>query len=361
MVNYKEFFIKLSSITKGKLILKKGFVFSAILLFQGFITISPAVAVQYGFFTSYDHQLIRIAKIPSKQETSKGTIVLLQGMGGFIEYYLDIMNSMSNKGFDVLTMDWRGQGDSGRFTEHPTLLYVDNFDSYVKDLHVFLSNNKQLKRPIIFLASSMGGNIAIHYVQKHPKKVDAVIALAPMIKINTHPYPYPLAQGLVNLLVSMGMGKEFVFGYEPFSYDHCVQNYNPLKNGDKTIYLRDCDILKKQPRLAIGGPSFQWLKAAFKASQDLENEKYLKEIKTPFLIVASEQDYLVNTEAQINLCQRLPNCQLQVYQDSHHNILKDANPIVKRLIKDVDVFYVNLHKTNNSTPSQQMVYQENTP
>ncbi|WP_420887381.1 serine aminopeptidase domain-containing protein, partial [Candidatus Paracaedibacter symbiosus] len=47
------------------------------------------------------------------------------------------MHHLSDRGYDVLTLDWRGQGDSGRFTDQRTLLYIDNFDSYVKDLKVF--------------------------------------------------------------------------------------------------------------------------------------------------------------------------------------------------------------------------------
>ena len=114
----------------------------------------------------------------------------------------------------------------------------------------------------------MGGNIGLHYAHDHPEDLDAMIALAPMIQIKTTPYPYLLAEGLVKFIVSIGLGEHFVFGYEAFSYERCVNKYNPLKNGDKKIYLEDCRLLKEQPHLAIGGPSFQWLLQAFKASED---------------------------------------------------------------------------------------------
>ncbi|WP_198027197.1 alpha/beta fold hydrolase [Candidatus Paracaedibacter symbiosus] len=324
---------------------------------------APAAAkVQYGFFTTYDHLLIRSAKVPSKVKPTKGTILLLQGMGGFVEYYLDIMHHLSDRGYDVLTLDWRGQGDSGRFTDQRTLLYIDNFDSYVKDLKVFMSLNPHMTRPVIFMASSMGGNIALHYAHDHPEDMDAIIALAPMIKINTSPYPYSFAEGLVKFIVSIGLGERFVFGYEPFSYEMCVKNYNPVKNGDKKIYLQDCRLLKEEPHLAVGGPSFQWLDEAFKASADFNNDDYLKEIKVPFLMVSSENDYLVNVDAQTKLCKVLPNCELLTYQDSHHNILKDSRNVISRLIKDVDTFFVNFEKGKNfGEPQQQYVYRQNAP
>jgi len=255
-------------------------------------------------------------------------------------------------------MDWRGQGDSGRFTEQKSLLYIDNFESYVKDLKIFISLNSHLVRPLIFMASSMGGNIALHYAHDYPKDMDAIIALAPMIKINTTPYPYSVAENLVKFIVSIGLGDQFVFGYSSFSYDTCVKNYNPIKNGDKKIYLRDCKLLKEQPHLAIGGPSFRWLYEAFKASEDFDNDAFLKQINVPFLMVSSKNDYLVNVDAQTKICKVLPNCRLQMYEDSHHNILKDSSDIVSRLIKDVDAFFINFGKIEkiSKEPQQQYAY-----
>ncbi len=358
MVNFKEFLNEIRQIMVG------GWKLSISILFCFFLTLTPSWStIQYGFFTTYDHLLIRTAKISAKKEPTKGTILLLQGMGGFIEYYRDIMENFSNRGYDVLTFDWRGQGDSGRFTNQSSLLYIDSFESYAKDLKKFISLNAQMTRPVIFMASSMGGNIGLHYAHDHPEDMDAMIALAPMIQINTTPYPYAVAEKLVKFIVSIGLGERFVFGYQPFSYDTCVQNYSPLKNGDKKTYLKDCRFLKEQPHLAIGGPSFQWLFEAFKASDDFNDDAYLSQIKIPFLMVSSENDYLVNVDAQAELCQRLPSCKLVTYTDAHHNILKDSNNVISRLIKDVDAFSLHFGKTPSDSlqPQQQYVSGQSIP
>lgn len=357
MVNFSEFLKATHRIEAGVWKL------SISILFCFFLTLTPSWStIQYGFFTTYDHLLIRTAKISAKKP-AKGTILLLQGMGGFIEYYRDIMENLSSRGYDVLTFDWRGQGDSGRFTDQSSLLYIDSFESYAKDLKKFISLNPHMIRPIIFMGSSMGGNIGLHYVHDHPEDMDAMIALAPMIQINTTPYPYAVAEKLVKFIVSIGLGDRFVFGYAPFSYETCVKNYSPLKNGDKKIYLRDCRFLKEQPHLAIGGPSFQWLFEAFKASNDFNDDEYLKQIKIPFLMVSSENDYLVNVDAQAKLCQSLPNCKLVTYTDAHHNILKDSNNVISRLIKDVDTFSLHFGKTKSDSlqPQQQYVSGQNEP
>lgn len=371
MVNFSNFFqqagfdspnrVKCARIVEPKFSKIRRFFF---LIFYLLLTVSPAwCSLQYGFFTTYDHLLIRTAKISAKEKTPKGTIVLLQGMGGFIEYYRDVMESLAAHGYDVLTLDWRGQGDSGRLSDQQSLLYIDNFASYTKDLKKFISLNSNMVRPVIFMASSMGGNIGLHYTHDYPEDVDAMIALAPMIQIKTNPYPYSLAEGLVRFIVSIGLGDTFVFGYEPFSYERCVKNYSPFKNGDKKIYLRDCRLLKEQPHLAISGPSFQWLLEAFKSSEDFNSDAYLNQIKVPFLMISSENDYLVNVEAQAKLCQRLSNCKLVTYPDAHHNILKDSRNIVSRLIKEIDTFFIHFTtlKKSSMEPQQQYVYRQNEP
>ena len=45
-----------------------------------------------------------------------GTCVLLNGQTEFIEKYFEVIDELRGRGFAVATMDWRGQGGSGRMT-----------------------------------------------------------------------------------------------------------------------------------------------------------------------------------------------------------------------------------------------------
>jgi alpha-beta hydrolase superfamily lysophospholipase len=48
---------------------------------------------------------------------ARGTCVLLNGQTEFIEKYFEVIDELRGRGFAVATMDWRGQGGSGRMTE----------------------------------------------------------------------------------------------------------------------------------------------------------------------------------------------------------------------------------------------------
>ncbi len=48
---------------------------------------------------------------------ARGTCILLNGQTEFIEKYFEVIDELRGRGFAVATMDWRGQGGSGRMTQ----------------------------------------------------------------------------------------------------------------------------------------------------------------------------------------------------------------------------------------------------
>ena len=63
--------------------------------------------------TTGDGVRLRVADFPTT-EGRKGTVCILQGRGEFIEKYFETINDLRNRGFSVVTFDWRGQGGSER-------------------------------------------------------------------------------------------------------------------------------------------------------------------------------------------------------------------------------------------------------
>ena len=70
MVNFKEFLNEIRQIVVG------GWKLSISILFCFFLMLTPSwPTIQYGFFTTYDHLLIRTAKISAEKKPVKGTIL----------------------------------------------------------------------------------------------------------------------------------------------------------------------------------------------------------------------------------------------------------------------------------------------
>jgi lysophospholipase len=282
-------------------------------------------------------------------EPKKGTVLILEGMGGFIEGFQETAEQLLKRGFDVMTFDWRGQGGSTRVTTKPTLLHVNNFELYRRDLDQIVKSIPDSAGALFIIGSSMGGHLALRYVHDHPQRVKAVIAIAPMVEIKTGAYPKVVAEGLAKSIVFLGLGERFVFGYGEHKYKQCVRAYHPEKHGDQERYLQRCQQLKGNPMLAIGGPSFAWLDAAFHSCKKLSRASYAKDIETPVLMIVPERDHLVSPGAQEQLCQNISRCQVIKYSDSHHDILRENDVIFARFWEDFDNFMANFIETNPSS------------
>jgi lysophospholipase len=242
----------------------------------------------------------------------------------------------------VISFDWRGQGGSERVTEKPTLLHVNNFILYRRDLNQFIQSIPESVGPLIVLASSMGGHMALRYAHDYPERIKAIVTLAPMIEIKTGAYPSFIATGLAKTLVFLGLGERFVFGFSEHEYSKCVAAYSPERDGNRERFLQRCEQLNKMPKLAVGGPSFAWLDAAFHSCKKLSRASYAKDISTPVLMIIPENDHLVSSEAQINLCKYIPKCEAKIYPDAHHDLLRETNDIIARVWQDFDEFVAKL-------------------
>ncbi len=57
----------------------------------------------------------------------RGTVVILLGRGEFIENYFEVVEELLTRRFDVVIMDWRGQGLSERELADPRKGPIDDF------------------------------------------------------------------------------------------------------------------------------------------------------------------------------------------------------------------------------------------
>jgi lysophospholipase len=303
----------------------------------------------YGSFQSYDHLTIRTAKWPATGK-KRGTLFLLQGMGGFIEGYAPFAERMRTLGFDVFTLDWRGQGGSDRITQKETLLHIKSFDDYVKDFETYLAQQGTCARPIIIVGNSMGGNIALRYIHNHPAAVDGLVALSPMVDMHTQNFPHFIARSLALLLTHLGGEEKYVFGFDQFNLDRCISKFDPNQYGDREKYLSDCVFLNSHKNLATGGPSFSWLKAAFESCELVKDYNFSSRIFIPVLMITVPKDHLVSPEAQREVCSIIPKCRQVLYSEGHHNLLKDEEKIVERVVHDIDRFFKDLPALQTGIP-----------
>ncbi len=293
-----------------------------------------------GYTATGSNCTIRYAISYSSQKQNKGSFLLLGGRFEFIEKYKEIISELNQRGFDVFTMDWRGQGLSTRLLSSRMKGYVKSYEDYLKDMDIVLKKVvlPKAKKPFYCLAHSMGAHIALRYAVDFGSPFNKIVLTSPMIEIITKPFPVWFARFLTYTAVKIGMETSYAPGEKDYIMpDKTVFEHNPLTSDFKRYMLPHMEI-KKNSRLALGGVTYGWLKATFESMDILCSRGYVSEIKTPVLIVSAGADKVVSIKAQKKMCRMMSECNFYLISDSYHEILRERDHILKKFWIKFDEF-----------------------
>ena len=113
----------------------------------------------------------------------------------------------------ICLFDHRGQGLSDRLISDERKGYVKWFSDYAKDLKSIRDAVLGLGHDRVFLLGhSMGGGIAVYTAMMYPDAFTGLALTAPMVAINTAPYPRSVAYSVAATLTFWWQGETFVLG-----------------------------------------------------------------------------------------------------------------------------------------------------
>ncbi|SET86050.1 alpha/beta fold hydrolase [Thalassotalea agarivorans] len=297
--------------------------------FQGKANISIA----YAQFFSEDHQ---------------DTIVFSPGRTeGYLKYD-ELVFDLYQQGYNVFVIDHRGQGISQRLLNNPHKGYVKYFDDYSEDLNQFIDEIvvKTSNHIPHILSHSMGGTIAVRYLQLYPSKVKSVVLSSPMIAINAGAMPNWFAHSMVATYATFNDW----FSDEPWYF--IGQNDYKLKPFDGNDLSQDAERYKAMqqkylanPTMQLGGVTAYWLQQAIQANEDIF--AHLNDIDVPVLLLQSGADVIVDNEAQDEFCQQLhalhtqscPDGKAIVFEGARHEIFIEKNEIRAKAFEKTIAWY----------------------
>lgn len=298
--------------------------------------------VRCDYFTTADGTTIRSGRWRTEVGSPRGSVALLGGRKEFLEKYSETAANLNRRGFEVFGCDWRGQGLSSRMLPDRLKGYVRHYDDYVQDLEDFFQRVVQPEavRPIHVLAHSMGAHVAIRYLHRQPAGIDKAVLVAPMLDINTKPFPRWLARGLAGLGRHFDGGRALVPGSDKrTNFDRPFEG-NAL-TADPRRFAVEKVAVAQNPDLALGGVTFAWLTATLASIAHIHQPGYLEAIRTPVLMVAAGADRVVSAAAQRSACRRLPNGRLVIIADARHEILMETDAVRSRFWEAFDAFITN--------------------
>ncbi|WP_395666224.1 alpha/beta fold hydrolase [Methylocella sp.] len=296
----------------------------------------PGMSV--GRIRAADKATLRVAAWRT-QEGCAGTVCVLPGRGEFIEKYYEVVAELLGRGFDVVVMDWRGQGGSTRQADHPAKGHIDDFSAYQRDLEALRVEALEpyARRPFYALAHSMGGAILLDAAHAGRCFFERVATTAPMIDLCRLRYARAL-RGLARSLCVSGLAKAFAPGAGgPKPYPLKPFAGNPITS-DPGRYARMGRLVAASPEIAVGAPTVGWVDAAFRLMWRFENPDFAREIFEPFLIVAAGDDRVVDTPAIETFAARMKAGRCVTLRGARHEILMERDPIRAQFWAAFDAF-----------------------
>lgn len=300
---------------------------------------------QFGSFTGAQGRVLSYAKyqaVTPEGLTSgagePGALVVLGGRTEYISKYAELLYDLRACNYSIYIYDHRGQGGSGRDLPDPHKGYVEKFDYYVADFSLFLETIVGSHQQIMVLAHSMGGTIASAYVIAHPGRIKGLVLCAPMLEINTAPFPKTLARWLSDGISALGGGTGYVFGGGPYNAGQQFQG-NELTQSRPRFQMNK-DLVAAQPEVALGAPTFQWLAEAFAGMAKVRAEA--AQLADPVLLLSGADDRVVGRAAQEEFCREAAACRFVSVAGAKHELLMESDIHRDRVLEAIISFLPGL-------------------
>lgn len=288
------------------------------------------------FVTNGDVRL-RVARWPARGE-AKGTVILANGRTEFIEKYFEVIGELLDRGYEVLTFDWRGQGLSTRELEARERGHVKSFDDYFADLDAIFASPiaQNLPEPRFLVAHSMGGNITFRYVQMNPNLVRRALFNAPMFGIVARA-AQPALHAMGRAAVMLGQGEEEPFFSKPAALGQEEFEINPVTS-DRERFERTKKTVAAEPDLWTAGLSWDWAVAAFDSVAALWQPSVLENYRTPSLLIGAGREKLVTPDAPARLAKHVQPCEAVTIEGAKHEIMMERDPFRRQFWALFDEF-----------------------
>ncbi|WP_299654385.1 alpha/beta fold hydrolase [uncultured Tateyamaria sp.] len=203
-------------------------------------------------------------------DSAKGTVLLFPGRTEYLEKYAPAAGEFATRGLATLAVDWRGQGLADRLLDDPRMGHVTTFADYQLDVTAAVEAARELglPQPYFLLGHSMGGCIGLRSLY-NGLPVAAAAFTGPMWGIRISPHLRPVAWALGRMMPAIGQGHRLPPGTIIDSYVLTAPFEDNLLTTDVEMYDMMRDQLTAHPDLALGGPSFIWLREALDETLEL--------------------------------------------------------------------------------------------
>ena len=276
------------------------------------------------------------------QTKVRGHVLLCPGFTEFCEKYADVMQAFNERGYNVLAIDWPGQGMSGHLGRHHMAVHCDSFDQHISAMDRLIAAVGWQDRPLILFGHSMGGHLALRLCQhlgvQIGNEVKVAIILSPMIAPPV--MPVWMVRIITYALAGAGFGRFYLPFSKPSSLDHIRQfrPHNALSR-DKHGYESQFVWFDDNAELRRSQPTAGWVRAAYEScARTTLNKLWMAKISCPVLALLAGDERVVHKASSDRMLPCLPRLSQHEYDGARHELLNETPDVVADIWKRVDAF-----------------------
>lgn len=300
--------------------------------------------------TASDGLRIRVGWWPAANAAeAKGTVLIFPGRTEYIEKYGRDAAVLTQAGYAVLAIDWRGQGLADRMVDNARVGHVGQFPDYQRDVAAVLdvARAADLPQPWHVLGHSMGGCIALRAVMEG-LPVNSAIFSAPMWGIRLAAPTRPAAWALSWSGSVLGLGHLMAPGTKEDPYPLDAEFEDNKLTTDRDMYEYMQRQLRSQPDLSLGGPSLHWLNQALAETLCLARRPAPD---LPCLTFLGEAEVIVDPARVLTRMQSWSRGELVMLPEARHEVLMET-PETRQAIFDRLIPFLQAHHDAPPAPAQ---------
>ncbi len=233
--------------------------------------------------------------------TGPASLLIVPGLGEHGGRYAACAKVFANAGFDVHAIDVLGHGLSPGKRG-----CIQSYEGLLDEIEVALRAIAKMKPgvPQLLWGHSMGGNLVLNYLLRKKYLPQLAISSGPMLRATRLPSSafLWLARRLAILMPNYQL-------QAPVDYAHCTRDPRQREQ------MMQDKLFHRRLSLRLGAAlidSGQWA---------LE---HAGELRTPVLLVHSEQDQITSAQASAEFAKKSPQfCQLKLLADQLHDVHRD--------------------------------------
>lgn len=268
------------------------------------------------------------------QGSGDKTVLVFPGRTEFIEKYGEVVQTLLDRTYSVVVVDWRGQGLADRHPTQRQMGWVQKFSDYQQDVSEVLAvvSEAGLPTPFAMIGHSMGGAIGLRALL-NGLAVEKAIFSAPMWGILVAPHLKPMASVVSAIGPKIGFGEKVVPSGDLRNYVQMQDFEGNLLTNDPARYQTMQSHLAAEPELGLGAPSIHWFAEARRECAALRAEAPARHDVLTFL---GTQEGIVEASAIHEVMGKWPNGKLVVLEDAQHEVLLETDATLERVWTEID-------------------------